>query len=294
MGATRRDHGGIGSTEAIVDAARRGARTLRSAVRPAAVVAGRPLAHALAGTPPKRLSAMLRLKNEEEFLEAAIASVIDLVDELVVVDNQSDDATPQIIADFVHRHPDKVRALVYPHRIARYGEENRRLAQTRAGRRSPALLANYYNWCAAQCSEPYILKWDGDTVATDALAPTLEQFRSSPAQILWHTGLNLHESRDHLIAGRPTEDVEPRLFFKRFAHYGNSLGYVETLWSPYMMMYPERSERVLEPLYFHLKFCKHDRFSNLSDDRRASEERNSARGEPLPAALYDQVVRLGL
>lgn len=277
-----------------LDVAYRAISAARRTVRPVAVGAGRPIAHGLAGKPPKRLSAMFRVKNEEEFLEAAISSVIDLVDQVVLVDNLSEDATPRIIADFARRHPDKVVAHEYPHRLARSGEENRALAATRSGRRSPSLLANFYNWCLARCSEPYILKWDGDTVASDALAPALEKFVASPIQVLWHTGVNLHESRDHFISGRPFEDMEPRLFYRRFARYGNSLGFAETLWSPYMMMYPELSERVEEPLYFHLKFCKADRFSNISDDSRVSEERNSAMGDPLPVDLRAQVERLGL
>ena len=90
-----------------------------------------------------------------------------------------------------------------------------------------------------------------------------------------------------MIRGRPFEDLEPRLFYRRFSHYGNSMGYVEALWSPYLGMFPEFSERVADPLYFHLKFCKRDRFSNLSADRRELEEQNSTKGEPLasrPAA----------
>jgi hypothetical protein len=271
----------------IVDRGRKG-------VRPVVVRAGRPLASALAGKPPKRLSGMLRVRNEEEYLATSVASVVDLVDELVIVDNDSSDGSARIIAELAARHPDRIRAFSYPHTVARYGEETLRMSSTRAGRRSPSFLPNYYNWCIARCTEPYILKWDGDTVATAALAGALERFRASRAQVLWYTGLNVHTSRQHLIKGRPFEDLEPRVFYRRMARYDHSVGNVETLWSPYMMMYDEFSEKLDEPLYFHLKFCKRERFTNLSEDIRRLEEANAAQGEPLSPELRDQLRALAL
>jgi glycosyltransferase involved in cell wall biosynthesis len=269
-------------------------QTVRKIVRPLVLAGGRPIAAALAGRPPKRLSAMFRVKNEEEYLARAIESIVDLVEEVVIVDNGSDDASPQIIADFCRRYPGKVKSFSYPHRIARYGDEHIELARTWAGRRSPAFLPNYYNWCRARCSQPYILKWDGDTVATDALAPTLRAFRQSRSQILWYTGINLHESREYFISGRPLEDVEPRLFYKPFSHYGNYLGYVEQLWSPYGTLFSEYSEYIREPLYFHLKFCKRQRFTNISDNLKEREQRFSSQGDALPPEFKRQVVSLGL
>jgi glycosyltransferase involved in cell wall biosynthesis len=269
-------------------------RAARQAVRQCAIVVGYPVAHVAAGRPPKRITAMMRVRNEVEFLEKSINSVIHHVDDMVIVNNCSDDGTAAIIADFVSRFPGKIQAFDYPHRIARYGDETLQLAATREGKRSPSFLPNYYNWCAAKCDCPYILKWDGDTVATAALVTALERFRSSKKQILWHTGVNLHPDRMSYIAGRPLEDMEPRLFYKRFSFYNNYLGYVETLWSPYKYLYPSFSEKEAEPLYFHMKFCKHDRFSNMSRDLQLREMAMSDRGAPLPEYLREQVVKLGL
>jgi glycosyltransferase involved in cell wall biosynthesis len=267
---------------------------LRKVARECAVVAGFPLACALAGRPPKKISAMMRVKNEAEFLERSINSVIDLVDELIIVDNCSVDGTADIIADFSSRFPKKVKAFDYPHRIARYGEETLMLAATKEGKKSPSFLPNYYNWCAARCTGPYILKWDGDTIATNALATTVEQFRQSTMQILCHTGINLHPDRTCYVGGRPLEDMEPRLFFKPFSTYNNYLGYVETLWSPYIFHYPSFLKIEPEPLYFHMKFCKKDKFSNMSEDLQIREAALSGRGDPLPEYLREQVGRLGL
>ena len=267
---------------------------LRKVAKRCVIVAGLPLAHALAGRPPKNISAIIRVKNEVEFLERSINSVIDLVDELVIVDNCSVDGSAAVIAEFSIRFPQKVRPFSYPHKMARYGEETLSLAATAEGKKSPSFLPNYYNWCAARCMGPYILKWDGDTIATGALPAALERFRQSKMQILCHTGINLHPDRDCYIAGRPFEDMEPRLFFKPFSKYNNYLGYVETLWSPYIFHYPSFLEIEREPLYFHMKFCKADRFSNMSHDLQIRESAMSGRGDPLPESLREQVRKLGL
>ena len=157
---------------------------LKKVVRPLVVTCGRPIAAALAGRPPnKTLSAMVRVKNEEEYLDRAVSSIVDLVEEVVIVDNLSDDATPEVIEALRLKHPAKIRAFSYRHRVARYGDEHTELVKTRAGRRSPSYLPNFYNWCRLRCTHPYILKWDGDTVATEALAPALRTFRQSQSQI---------------------------------------------------------------------------------------------------------------
>jgi len=268
--------------------------SLRKIARACAVVAGYPVAYALAGRPPKKISAVMRIKNEEEFLERSVNSIIDLVDELVFIDNCSTDRSPEIIADFCARYPAKVKAFNYPHKIARYGDEMLKLGATKKGRKSPSFLPNYYNWSTAQCAGPYVLKWDGDTIATKALAPVLQRFRQSKMQILCHTGINLHADRTCYIAGRPLEDMEPRLFYKLFSTHDHYKEYCETFWSPYAWHYPSYCEFEPEPLYFHMKFCKTDRFSNMSADMQMKEKALSERGDPLPQDLRDQVISLGL
>lgn len=267
----------------------------KSIARPVIVSCGRPIAAALAGKPPhKTLSAMMRVKNEEEYLDRSVSSIVDLVEEVVIVDNLSSDATPAVIEALCSRYPTKIRAFSYPHIVARYGSEHTELARTRAGRRSPNYLPNFYSWCRVRCSHPYILKWDGDTVATEALAPALQAFRQSKSQILFHRGINLHESREHLISGRPFENMEPRLFYKRFSRYGDYFGYAEKLVTPYATLFNEYSEYIYEPLYIHLKFCKQQRFANMSLNLQEREQQFSSVGDVLPANLRRQVVSMGL
>ena len=256
--------------------------------------AGAPLLRAAVARGAKTYSAMVRVKNEQEFLERAILSIVEHVETVVIVDNLSTDATPQIIADLVEGFPTKVKATVYPHEIARYGQENVDLLRTSGGRTSPALLSNYYNWCLAQCAGSFVLKWDGDTIATDDLGEVLARFRASPAQSLWHTGANLHEDRRHLIAGSPYEDSEPRLFARRFALFDDNAGYCEQLRSPYLQTNSRYIETCSVPLYVHMKHCKIDRYSNISPDLRLKVMKDKGPGEEVSPGVRRAIARWAL
>lgn len=204
----------------------------------------------------KTISAMIRIRNEEEFLEATVESIIDIFDEVVLIDNLSDDGTPAIIADLVSRFP-KVTAYYYGHQVARPGSENADLAKSRGGRRSPRLLANYYNWCIARCTMRYVVKWDADMIATSELASAVAEFRHSPAQVMCISGANVHPNRTHYIATdsfySSIETYEPRLFVRRFAQYVDG-GKFEVFYSPYRASHWWLS---YEPLVFiHMKYCK--------------------------------------
>jgi hypothetical protein len=263
----------------------------RSIVKPALRSIALPVVELAAYRKPKHYSAMMRVKNEGEFLYRSVASIVDHVDEVVIVDNMSTDDTPEVIARLALDLPGKIKSVQYQHALARYGDENRTLGSTREGRRSPALLANYYNWCLAHCTHPFILKWDGDTVATAEFGPALAEFRTSPKQCLWHIGANLHQDGQHLIAGVPFEAPEPRLFYRRFAKYTNALGYCELLESPYVYPSERYVARAAEPLYVHMKYCKTDRFSNMSADLQAAALLLNAVGEPISPIVREAIER---
>ena len=148
----------------------------------------------------KRISAMMRVKNEEAFLRASAELILPMVDEIVIIDNNSSDATPRVAGDLARSFPAKVRVYDYPHEIAKVGSENQALAATPADRASPRLLANYYNWCLRRCRMNFVLKWDGDMVATPAFAAHIEMFKKSSYVMMGVFGANLHPDRRHLVA----------------------------------------------------------------------------------------------
>lgn len=238
---------------------------------------------------------MVRIKNEEEWLYQSVRSVVDDVDEVVLIDNLSTDATPDIIRHLVAEYPEKVTAFAYPHSIARQGREHIELSASRGDRRSPRLLSNYYNWCMARCSKPYILKWDADMVATPEFHHAVTAFRNASQQVLWFPGLNVHPSMECAVKDVPPPlipqpgaqgripaiaDSEPRLFLRRFASY-SSHWFSEGLGSPYDQ--PPFRLRWTDPAYLHMALCRAAPFGNSSpnDEVHAALLASVVPGEPL-------------
>jgi len=269
---------------------------------------------------PKRISAMVRVKDEEEFLYPAIKSIVDLVDEVVVVDNLSSDGTAQIIDALKREYPGKLSCHVYPYEIRRRGRENWELASAPQGRSSPHLLSSYYNWCLRKCSMPYVLKWDGDMIATAELPAALQAWRQSSAAALAFHGVNVHPDRRHLIAARLSDAAEiikpltipqvPKwvstmshtypewwLFPRLGARFTNDVWWCETLRSPYLRpsaIARRFGQRADEPCFLHLRFCKREPFTGYSDDFREMIQANLTAGPPLQPewkGLLDKIVQ---
>ncbi|MCM2270292.1 MAG: hypothetical protein NDJ75_09330 [Thermoanaerobaculia bacterium] len=264
---------------------------------------------ALARRQPRRISAMLRVRNEEEFLAPAVRSIAPLVDELVLIDNRSDDRTPEIARQLAEEWPGKLVRLDYPHTIRRVGAETRQLAESPAGAASPELSANYYDWCRRQLRHPFAFKWDADMVALPELAATLAEWRRSRALVLVLRGANVHADRRHQAASRSSDHAalaarlaspglprwaaalgydapEPRLFPRRFARYSPRIGWTQTLDSPFYGrgVPDDLCRREEAPRYLHLKFCKRQPFAGYTPDLAQVIADNLTPGPPLPPA----------
>lgn len=255
---------------------------------------------------PKRISAMMRVKNEEEFLDAAVRSIVDSVEEVVIVDNESTDATPAVIASVRADYPDKIRAYRYPYAIARVGNETWQLAA--GGDVSPRLSGTYYNWCLRRCTQPYVLKWDGDMIATAAFHRAVAAWRRSRAPVLTMHGANVHPDGRHFVASRSSDhaallaqqkcprmpawvasmahdSLEPHLYPRFRARYDHTAGFTQSLVSPFLdpCFRTTLRERAAGIGYLHLKFCKRDPYSNYSEDLARVIASNLATGPRLDA-----------
>lgn len=252
------------------------------------------------------LSAMVRVRNEADFLEASIRSVAPHVDEVVIVDNGSDDDTPSIVGRLAAEAPEKVKIHVYRHRVRKVGRETWRLAEDRAAADSPRLSSNFYNWCLDRCSMDYVIKWDGDMIALPALSVALTAWRESGREVLVFHGANVHPNRTHLVKARcgdreellrglsvpalprwvtslTYDHPEPRLYPRAGARYTNRILWTQELSAP-AYNGPEEGRSVHRadgPLYLHMKFCKTDPMANYSDDLAGAIWSNLDVGPPL-------------
>lgn len=240
---------------------------------------------------PQAITAMMRIRNESEFLEAAVRSIVDVVDHILLVDNLSDDATPTIIKKLLGEYPLKIKTALYPYEVARVGADNRRLHSLAAPDGTPRLLSNYYNWCLAQCHTEFVLKWDGDMIALPNLTEQIMAWRAGGKPILVMNGANVHPGRRHLIQERSKDragleqaldspgipswatalsydHMEPRLFPLQGASYDSSLGWVERLATPFLAKEMKEAYRfrATGPCFLHMKFCKANPWSGYSPD----------------------------
>jgi hypothetical protein len=257
---------------------------------------------------------MVRVRNEDEFLLASIESVIDGVDDIVLVDNDSTDRTPHIIRSLADAHPDKITVHHYPHVVRRVGADSWSLAESPEAAASPNLSSNFYNWCLERCGGTHVLKWDGDMIALPALHTALTSWRDSERELMLFHGANVHPDRRHLIAARCTDRdellpklkvpgmpawvtsltydaVEPRLFPKHGASYTYENRWTQKLQAPEIAL--ERKQRVEGPCFLHLKFCKRDPWFNYSDDLAAVIAANIDVGPPLQPAWRSELERWG-
>jgi glycosyltransferase involved in cell wall biosynthesis len=125
----------------------------------------------------KGTSIMLRAKNEEANIERCIRSIANAVEEIVFIDNGSTDKTYEIVSR-LSKEFDNIKLFSYPFDIAKCGSEH---DQTDAS--SIHSLSYYYNWCLAQCSYAYVLKWDADMVLAQA---SVNSFKSELSKLKFY------------------------------------------------------------------------------------------------------------
>ncbi|GAB6985178.1 hypothetical protein [Nocardioides pyridinolyticus] len=108
-------------------------------------------------------TAVLRVKNEAPSLPFVLPPLLRACDAVLLVDNGSDDGTPEVARDVAERagYADELTVTSYPFAVARAGAEH--LAQHELSVHS---LSYFYNWCFAQVGTRYSWKWDGDMVLT--------------------------------------------------------------------------------------------------------------------------------
>jgi hypothetical protein len=107
------------------------------------------------------ISAMLRVKNEQDNIISCIESIYSAFNEIVIVDNGSNDKTLELIKDWKTNKDikNKINIYTYPFVLSRCGGENRSTPEN-----SLHGLAYFYNWCASKCKYSYICKWDADMI----------------------------------------------------------------------------------------------------------------------------------
>ena len=127
------------------------------------------------------VSGLMRVKDDEEFIEQSIDSCIEALDELVIVYNGCTDRSPEIIKKKALQYKGKIKyyeykPIVYANNLSK--EEYEFIKAQPSD--SPHLLANYYNFGLSKVSYKYVMKIDADQVYfTERLIEVCNAYRAT-------------------------------------------------------------------------------------------------------------------
>lgn len=117
------------------------------------------------------VSGMLRVKNGEDYLRLSILSVINQLDELIIVFNDSNDSTEKIVVELENEYPDKIK--VYKYIPVVYPPNNDKYLET--SENSFHSLAYYYNFTLSKTTKTYVTKIDDDQLYFPNTIKTLKE-----------------------------------------------------------------------------------------------------------------------
>ena len=120
-------------------------------------------------TKPHGISACIRVRNESQFMRAAVRSIIDLVNEVVLCVQPSDDNTLEIARELAKQY-EKVKVYYYP-LVPDWIDTPEFYARDPD---APGHLVHMSNWALSKCSYSWILKIEGDVIALPTLKGMIE------------------------------------------------------------------------------------------------------------------------
>jgi hypothetical protein len=231
-------------------------------------------------------SLLIRVKNEEETIYKNLMDVIDLVDEIIVVDNNSTDNTLKILKEleklysniFVYQYKINVPRCGLEH-IENYKKEGISKLNT---------LCNYYNWTASKATYNKKIKWDGDFYCIrENFYQFLNYFKNfnTNSFAVWFSGLTVFQ------------DLKNTFHIKNLSYYDEYrlfLNNKDDIWSDALsydkkINVCETSENFVSkinndykfywsfPIFLEIKMCSKDEFtgrSSLLQDGRDSVDFN--------------------
>lgn len=192
------------------------------------------------------LSAMLRVKNEEEFLPFCLESITEWFDEIVIIDQCSHDKTLDVARIF--GNTEKTKIFSYPHESRPNG----------AGfDQQPYDIHNrafFYNWCLEKTTTQWVCKWDGDMVAMDGLGELIRGIIATDSpKAISICGVDIVQWKDgKFFTGKNTLVGPEKRFFKveEGKQYWTTGLYCEKLNLDVF------TAAIVNPAFLHFKWCK--------------------------------------
>lgn len=210
---------------------------------------------------PPGISAFSMAKNEEDWADVSIKSIVGFVDEILVADHGSDDKTAEILGSVAREHPNKVR-------IVEVGERD---------------FPSAINLMISKTRHRWILRWHADFVARTSGPSSVARLveRALSLDPMRHfrialSGIALDGDLKHQFADR-RDRPEPFLYtYSPWLRYGvrerwESLDvpwfYEKQTWSEayyFHMRSVKSSARMLQKLYWSRWFAARNKGSSIS------------------------------
>lgn len=133
------------------------------------------------------LSGFMKVKNEENFVGDCIDSIIESLDELIIVYNDCTDATPEILEQKLKQYPDKIRIYPYNHDVLafRLSKSEYEVARNFPND-SKRLFCNQCNYALSQVRYKYAMVVDADQYYFSNVILHWRNVCARPEKIRWN------------------------------------------------------------------------------------------------------------
>lgn len=223
---------------------------------------------------------VMRIYNEQEFIEAAILSVIDGLDELVVVLNKCTDNTPHITRSLADEYPDKIKIYNYDYETYTCLSKEHKSSSYN----DPRNLANLYNYSFTRSNHKTVVKLDGDMLFDKKLFKekcNLVRKSLTYKSLIYFFGLNTyrHNNQDFFFGDHLQCSYGDHCFYKlnKYIFYTKNQ-YFEYLTRNLVSNFRVFCENTkiksqLKPLFLHVKLSKRCKgIAGFSQNRIAKKE----------------------
>jgi len=176
-----------------------------------------------------KVSAIVRTHNCERTIESSVKSIVDIVDEIIVVDNISTDNTVNIIESLISSLDHKVNIKFYRYNHAIYWPVTSE-ASVNAFEHDPRHMTSYQNFCLEKTSYDWVMRLDGDCVVSGLDKFKLDNIigEADPNNTLWVSVSNVIGKNKRL---KPDKTYDMFLFCKtkypKYIKYKTGTAYVK-------------------------------------------------------------------
>lgn len=189
------------------------------------------------------LSGVYRIKNAESSIELAIRSIIDVMDEVIVVDNESSDGTLDILIKLQKKYPNKIKIFHYNKKLCRAGKN-----YADCVRRNPSgSLAKYYNYAFSKATSEYVMKCDANYIFTlKGKIDIINALNKNP-DVLCYPGVEIFGHH---------HSIEPFVYLRKLNYkYCDGM-----LWEFLHYERTAKIKKILNPCFVHIKRINYNKY----------------------------------